>query len=108
MDAVTRTSFAQMIAALEHQDEQGKSWVSFDDYAVSLVDEREKFAHERALRRRRRGRATMKLYGFGPAASAQRVRVFLAEKGLDVPTEQLNVRDDDQFAAAFTAMNPFH
>ncbi|MDH2381747.1 glutathione S-transferase family protein [Bradyrhizobium sp. CER78] len=50
----------------------------------------------------------MKLYGFGPAASAQRVRVFLAEKGLDIPTEQLNVRDDDQFAAAFTAMNPFH
>ena len=50
----------------------------------------------------------MKLYWFGPAASAQRVRVFLAEKGLDVPTEQLNVRDDDQFAAAFTAMNPFH
>lgn len=50
----------------------------------------------------------MKLYGFGPATSAQRVRVFLAEKGLDVPTEQLDVRHDDQFAGAFTAMNPFH
>jgi glutathione S-transferase len=50
----------------------------------------------------------MKLYDFGPAPSAQRVRVFLAEKGLEVPTEQLNVREDAQFAAAFTAMNPFH
>ena len=50
----------------------------------------------------------MKLYDFGPAANAQRVRVFLAEKGLEVPTEQLNVRDDDQFAEPFTSMNPFH
>ena len=50
----------------------------------------------------------MKLYDFGPAVSAQRVRVFLAEKGLEVPTEQLNVRDGDQFAEPFTSMNPFH
>ena len=50
----------------------------------------------------------MKLYDFGPATSAQRVRVFLAEQGLKVPTEQLNVRDDVQFAEAFTSMNPFH
>ena len=39
----------------------------------------------------------MKLYDFGPAANAQRVRVFLAEKGIDVPAEQLNVREDRQF-----------
>ena len=50
----------------------------------------------------------MKLYDFGPAASAQRVRVFLAEKGLEVPTEQLNVREDNQFVGPFTSMNPFH
>lgn len=50
----------------------------------------------------------MKLYDFGPAPSAQRVRVFLAEKGLEVPTEQLNVRDDAQFGEAFTSKNPFH
>ena len=50
----------------------------------------------------------MKLYDFGPAANAQRVRVFLAEKGLEVPTEQLNVREDAQFAEPFTSMNPFH
>jgi uncharacterized protein len=29
-------------------DEQGKSWVSFEDYAVALVDDLEKPAHERA------------------------------------------------------------
>ena len=50
----------------------------------------------------------MKLYDFAPAANAQRVRVFLAEKGITVPTEQLNVRDDDQFAEPYTSMNPFH
>ena len=50
----------------------------------------------------------MKLYDFGPAVNAQRVRVFLAEKGLEVPTEQLNVREDHQFAEPFTSMNPFH
>jgi glutathione S-transferase len=52
--------------------------------------------------------ATMKLYDFGPAASAQRVRVFLAEKGLELPTEQLNVREGAQFTPALTEMNPFH
>ncbi|TWC05341.1 hypothetical protein FBZ93_103355 [Bradyrhizobium macuxiense] len=30
------------------RDEQGKSWVSFEDYAVALVDELEKPAHERS------------------------------------------------------------
>ena len=50
----------------------------------------------------------MKLYDFELATNAQRVRVFLAEKALEVPTEQLNVRDDDQFVEPFTSMNPFH
>ena len=50
----------------------------------------------------------MKLHDFELAPNAQRVRVFLAEKGLEVPTEQLNVRDDDQFVAPFPSMNPFH
>ena len=40
----------------------------------------------------------MKLYNFTLAPSAQRVSVFLAEKGIEVPTEQLNVRDNEQFA----------
>lgn len=50
----------------------------------------------------------MKLYDFAPAPNAQRVRVFLAEKGLEIPIQQLNVRDDDQFVEPFTSMNPFH
>ena len=50
----------------------------------------------------------MKLYDFGPAASAQRVRIFLAEKGFEVPIVELNVRDDRQFQEPFTTMNPFH
>ena len=45
----------------------------------------------------------MKLYDFGPAANSKRVRVFLAEKGIEVPTVELNVRDDDQFKEPFTA-----
>ena len=50
----------------------------------------------------------MKLFTFDPAANAQRVQVFLTEKGIEVPTEQLNVREDRQFAEPFTSMNPFH
>ncbi len=50
----------------------------------------------------------MKFYDFTLAPSSQRVRVYLAEKGLELPTEQLNVREDEQFAEPFTSMNPFH
>ena len=50
----------------------------------------------------------MKLYDFGPAANAQRVRVYLAETAIDVPIEELNVREDHQFAEPYTTMNPFH
>ncbi len=50
----------------------------------------------------------MKFYDFALAPSSQRVRVYLAEKGLELPTEQLNVREDEQFAEPFTTMNPFH
>lgn len=50
----------------------------------------------------------MKLYDFGPAANAQRVRVFLAEKGLQVPTVEVNVREGQLYEAPYAAMNPFH
>lgn len=50
----------------------------------------------------------MKLYDFGPAANSKRVRMFLIEKGLEIPIVELNVRDDDQFKEPFTSMNPFH
>lgn len=50
----------------------------------------------------------MKLYDFNLAPSSHRVRVFLAEKGIELPVEQLNVREDEQFKEPFTSMNPFH
>ena len=50
----------------------------------------------------------MKFYDFALAPSSQRVRVYLAEKGLEVPTEQVNVREGALFAEPFTSMNPFH
>ena len=50
----------------------------------------------------------MKLYDFPPAANAQRVRVFMAEKGITLNSVELNVREDKQFAEPFNTMNPFH
>ncbi len=50
----------------------------------------------------------MKLYDFPPAANGQRVRVFLAEKGLKVPTVELNVREGQQYKEPFASLNPFN
>ena len=50
----------------------------------------------------------MKLYDFGPAANAKRVRMFLVEKGMTVPIVQLDVRNGAQFEEPWTTMNPFH
>ena len=55
-----------------------------------------------------RGEMVTKLYDFMPAANAQRVRVSLAEKALVILTEQLNVRENNQFAEPFSSINPFH
>jgi glutathione S-transferase len=48
----------------------------------------------------------MKLYDCTPAPSPRRVRVFLAEKGIVVPTVQVDLRADEQFSPAFRAVNP--
>ncbi len=50
----------------------------------------------------------MQLYDFGPAANGQRVRIFLSEKGLKVPTIELNVREGHQFKEPFASLNPFN
>lgn len=50
----------------------------------------------------------MKLYDFPLAANAQRVHVFLAEKGLVLDREEVNIRQGEQFNAPFSTMNPFH
>jgi glutathione S-transferase len=48
----------------------------------------------------------MKLYDFGMAPNPRRVRVFLAEKGLSIPTEQVDLGKGQQKSPEFTAVNP--
>jgi len=48
----------------------------------------------------------VKLYDCEPAPSPRRVRVFLAEKGIEVPTEQINLREGEQFSEKFRDINP--
>jgi glutathione S-transferase len=48
----------------------------------------------------------MKLYDGGRAPNPRRVRVFLAEKGIQVPTEQVDLGALAHKSAAFTAVNP--
>lgn len=48
----------------------------------------------------------MKLYDGGRAPNPRRVRIYLAEKGLSVPIEQIDIAALEQKSAAFTAINP--
>src|SRR5262249_14277364 len=48
----------------------------------------------------------MKLYDCVTAPSPRRVRVFLAEKGITIPTVQVDLRNGEQFGPAFRAINP--
>ena len=48
----------------------------------------------------------MKLYDGGRAPNPRRVRVFLAEKGITVPTEQVDLGKLEQRSDAFSAVNP--
>jgi len=48
----------------------------------------------------------MKLYDCASAPSPRRVRMFLAEKGIAVPTVQVDLRGGEQFTDAFRAINP--
>ena len=48
----------------------------------------------------------MKLYDGGRAPNPRRVRVFLAEKGITVPTEQVDLGKLEQRSDAYTAINP--
>ncbi len=48
----------------------------------------------------------MKLYDGGRAPNPRRVRVFLAEKGITVPTEQVDLGALQQRSEAYTAVNP--
>ncbi|MEA2930721.1 MAG: hypothetical protein QOG38_3149 [Hyphomicrobiales bacterium] len=48
----------------------------------------------------------MKLYDCTTAPSPRRVRIFLAEKGITLPTVQVDLRNGEQFTPAFRAINP--
>lgn len=48
----------------------------------------------------------MKLYDFALAPNPKRLRVYLAEKGIAVPTEQVNILSGDNRKPEFLAKNP--
>jgi glutathione S-transferase len=48
----------------------------------------------------------MKLYDYAPAPNPRRVRMFLAEKGIALPTIQVDLRANEQFTPEFRAINP--
>jgi len=48
----------------------------------------------------------MKFYDCSTAPSPRRVRIFLAEKGITVPTVQVDLRNNEQLTPAFRAINP--
>jgi glutathione S-transferase len=48
----------------------------------------------------------MKLYDYAVAPNPRRVRIFLAEKGIAVPTIQVDLRANEQFSPTFRVVNP--
>lgn len=48
----------------------------------------------------------MKFYDCTSAPSPRRVRIFLAEKGLELPTVQVDLANGEQYSEAFQAVNP--
>jgi glutathione S-transferase len=48
----------------------------------------------------------MKFYDCTTAPSPRRVRIFLAEKGITLPTVQVDLRNGEQFTPEFRAINP--
>jgi glutathione S-transferase len=48
----------------------------------------------------------MKLYDFALAPNPRRVRMFLAEKSIEIPMVQVNTRERRQFDEEFVAKNP--
>jgi glutathione S-transferase len=48
----------------------------------------------------------MKFYDCQTAPSPRRVRIFIAEKGLDIPTVEVDMRNKEQLGEAFLKINP--
>ena len=49
----------------------------------------------------------MIFYDCSTAPSPRLVRVFIAEKGIDVPTRQIDMRSNEQLSPEFRAINPY-
>ena len=50
----------------------------------------------------------MKLYTFSLAPNGQRVTAFLKEKNISIESQEINVREGEQFKEPFQSMNPFN
>ena len=48
----------------------------------------------------------MKFYDCKTAPSPRRVRIFMAEKGIELPTVQVDLRNGEQLSEAFMQINP--
>jgi glutathione S-transferase len=48
----------------------------------------------------------MKYYDYRGAPSPRKVRLFIAEKGIEIPTQQVDLRSREQFRPDFLAKNP--
>jgi len=49
----------------------------------------------------------MRFYDFQPAPSPRRVRMFIAEKGIDIPSVAVDLRNGEHLQPEFLAVNPF-
>jgi len=48
----------------------------------------------------------VKFYDCQPAPSPRRVRMFIAEKGVEIPTVEVDLRNEEQLSDAFKKINP--
>lgn len=49
----------------------------------------------------------MKFYDCATAPSPRFVRIFIAEKGLDIPVQEVDLRNGEHLSPAFRAINPY-
>lgn len=49
----------------------------------------------------------MKFYNFSMAPSPRRVRIFIAEKGIEIPTVDINLREGEHLKPEFLKVNPW-
>jgi glutathione S-transferase len=50
--------------------------------------------------------ASMKLYDAGRAPNPRRVKIFLAEKGVEIERQQIDINQLEQYSGSFSKINP--